>query len=182
MKLFFLLVCTLFSQPRNSYKIEFGNTAGRTNDWIILSDNVMGGMSEAVMQHGSKAVMIRGYVSLQNRGGFLSIKSGWGQRDLSAFKMVKIVFRSTLQQYAFTLENSRRWYEPAYKHTFRAGKVNAWETVYLNLEDFTEERIGNPTGNKVDSDILKNIVRIGIATNEKREGPFELEIESIEFL
>lgn len=181
MKIFFLFVLTLLSQSGNPYKIEFGSAAGRTSGWVILSDNVMGGMSEASMEHSSNAVLIKGYVSLQNRGGFVSIKSGWGKLDLSSYKVVKIIFRSTLQQYAFTLENSRRWYEPAYKHTFSASRANTWETVYLKLEDFTEERIGNPTGNKVDGDILGNIIRIGIATNEKREGPFQLEIESIEF-
>jgi hypothetical protein len=142
----------------------------------------MGGVSEATMDYGNTAVVIKGFVSLQNRGGFVSIKSGWGKLNLSSFKVVKITFRSTRQQYAFTLENSRKWYEPAYKHSFGAVKINTWETVYLKLDDFTEESIGTPTGNKVSGTILENVIRIGISTNEKREGPFQLEIDSIEFL
>ena len=76
----------------------------------------------------------------------------------------------------------RRWYEAAYKHDFKAKEINKWETVSLNLTDFIEEVIGEPTGNKTNNKILEGIVRIGISTNEKREGPFELEIESIEFI
>jgi monofunctional biosynthetic peptidoglycan transglycosylase len=178
----YLLIPFLLAFPANQYTIEFGKAAGRTSNWVILSDNVMGGVSEAAMEYGNTAVIIKGYVSLQNRGGFVSIKSGWGKMNLAGFKIVKITFRSTSQVYAFTLENSRRWYEPAYKLEFSAGKANTWETVYLKLDDFKEERIGVPTGNKVNGAILESITRIGIVTNEKREGPFQLEIESVEFL
>lgn len=52
----------------------------------------------------------------------------------------------------------------------------------MNLNDFMEEVIGQPTGKKADKIILGSILRIGISTNEKREGPFQLEIESIEFI
>ena len=172
MNVLFLLIPFIFSYPVNTYKIEFGKAAGRTSNWGILSDNVMGGISEAAMQYENTAVVIKGNVSLQNRGGFVSIKSGWGKLNLSSFKVVKITFRSTSQQYAFTLENSRRWYEPAYKHSFGATKINTWETVSLKLDDFTEESIGTPTGNKVSGAILENVIRIGISTNEKREGLF----------
>jgi len=51
----------------------------------------------------------------------------------------------------------------------------------MDLKSFNEERIGQPTGIKANKSILANILRIGISTNEKREGPFQIEIESIEF-
>jgi NADH dehydrogenase [ubiquinone] 1 alpha subcomplex assembly factor 1 len=182
MNLLSVLLPALFFLPGKYDKIEFGSAAGRTADWAILSDNVMGGVSEAAMEYGKTTLILKGNVSFKNRGGFVSVKSVWGIRDLSSFKTVKITFRSTSQIYAFTLENSYRWYEPAYKHAFSARQVNTWETVSLNLDDFAEERIGNPTGNKVNKSTLENILRIGISTNEKREGPFQLEISSIEFL
>ncbi len=182
MNLLTLLLPLVIIFTGNPYSIEFGNAAGRTNNWVILSDNVMGGMSEASVDYSKASVTLKGFVSMQNRGGFVSLKSGWGKMNLAAFKTVKITFRSTTQVYAFTLENSRRWYEPAYKHNFSAAKANTWETVYLKLDDFTEERIGTPTGNKAGNAVLENIIRIGIATNEKREGPFQLEIESVTFL
>ncbi len=177
----FLLPLILFLPPK-PYKISFGKLADKTSNWSILSDNVMGGLSDASIAYENSSVVIKGNVSLKNRGGFVSIKSRFGKLDLSSFKTVKITFRSSSQIYAFTMENSERWYEPAYKHTFRAQKINTWETVSLKLDDFVEEVIGRPTGNKVDKSITESILRIGISTNEKREGPFELEIESIEFV
>ncbi len=182
MHLFSLLLPVLFFLPVKNYKIEFGTAPGKIADWAKLSDNVMGGISEAVIEYKNTSVILKGNVSLKNRGGFVSIKSSFGKLDLSSYKKVKITFRSTKQIYAFTLENSRRWFEPAYKHTFSAKEINKWETVSLDLDNFSEEIIGRPTGIKTNTSILESILRIGISTNEKREGPFQLEIESIEFI
>lgn len=182
MKILSLLLPVLFFVPEKTYKIAFGTIANRTSNWSILSDNVMGGVSEGQIEYGKTSVTLKGNVSLENRGGFVSIKSNFGKIDLSSFKVVKITFRSTNQKYAFTLENSRRWYEPAYKYEFMAKEKNKWETVSMNLDNFMEEVIGRPTGKKADKSITESILRIGISTNEKREGPFQLEIESIEFL
>jgi ubiquinone/menaquinone biosynthesis C-methylase UbiE len=164
-----------------SYKIEFGNAANRTADWRILSDNVMGGLSEAEIEYGPASLILKGILSLKNRGGFVSVKSGFGNVDLSKYSSISIKFRATGQQYAFTLENSRRWYEPAYKQDFSAAANNNWQVVTLDLSKFREEVIGDPTGNKVSDTILKGILRLGISTAEKKEGPFSIEIESVSF-
>ncbi len=182
MKFLSLLLPVFLFLPGNSYKIEFGKSATKTSNWAILSDNVMGGLSDAQIEYTSNSVILRGSVSLKNRGGFVSLKSYFEKIDLSSFRTVKITFRATNQKYAFTLENSRRWYEPAFKHEFSAKEINKWETVYLNLDNFVEEVIGQPTGKKATKSILENVLRIGISTNEKREGSFQLEIESIEFI
>ncbi len=182
MKFLSLLLPVFLFLPGESYKIDFGTSASRTSNWVILSDKVMGGVSEAQIEYGSTSVILKGTVSMKNRGGFVSLKSYFGKLDLSSYKTVRITFRSTNQKYAFTLENSRRWYEPAYKHEFSAKEINKWETVSLNLNNFVEEVISEPTGIKANKSILESILRIGISTNEKKEGPFQLDIESIEFI
>lgn len=181
MKLIILLFPALLFMSGNAYKIDFGKSATKTNSWVVLSDNVMGGRSESQIEYSSNTVILTGNVSLRNRGGFVSIRSDFKNQDLSSYKTVKITFRASGQKYAFTLENSGRWYEPAYKHEFSAKETNKWETVSLDLGNFSEEVIGQPTGKKVSKSILENILRIGIATTEKKEGPFQIEIESIEF-
>jgi NADH dehydrogenase [ubiquinone] 1 alpha subcomplex assembly factor 1 len=181
MKFLVLLTAMVFNFSQQTYKIEFGNSANRTANWVVLSDNVMGGLSESEIEYKPNAVILKGIVSLKNRGGFVSIKSVFGNYDLSKYSSISIKFRATAQQYAFTLENSRRWYEPAYKQDFSAKSINTWEIVVLNLNNFREEVIGDPTGNKANDAILKSVVRLGISTAEKKEGNFQLEIESIEF-
>jgi hypothetical protein len=177
-----LLLASFLFTAEKPYKIAFGTSDGRTQNWALLSDNVMGGISEGQVEYKSTSLVLKGNVSLENRGGFVSIKSPFGKLDLSSFATVSIKFRSSNQKYAFTLENSGRWYEPSYKHSFYAKEANTWETISMDLDNFSEEVIGRPTGKKADKSITQGIIRIGITTNEKREGPFELEIESIEFI
>jgi NADH dehydrogenase [ubiquinone] 1 alpha subcomplex assembly factor 1 len=181
MKLFalcFILACSFSQSPKH---IAFGKQAGRTATWVILSDNVMGGISTAQLNYTDSAVVLRGYVSLKNRGGFVSLKSRFSEYDLSKYKTIRIKFKATGQQYAFTLENSIRWYEPAYKHVFTATAADTWQQVTLPLNQFQEERIGQPTGNMITETILKQVLRLGIMTIEKKEGSFEITIESIIF-
>lgn len=46
MKFLSLLFPLFLFFPEKAYKVEFGKSANRTSNWVILSDNVMGGVSE----------------------------------------------------------------------------------------------------------------------------------------
>jgi len=65
---------------------------------------------------------------------------------------------------------------------FLQKKDDTWEEVTIYFKDFQEIVIGEPTGNMMKSKSLKNIVRMGIMTYEKKEGPFSLEVDYIEFI
>ena len=54
--------------------------------------------------------------------------------------------------------------------------------MIIYFKDFQEIVIGEPTGNMMDSKSLKNIVRMGIMTYEKKEGPFSLEVDYVAFI
>jgi len=54
--------------------------------------------------------------------------------------------------------------------------------VIIYFKYFQEIVIGEPTGNMMKSESLKNIVRMGIMTYEKKEGPFSLEVDSVAFI
>ena len=84
MKFLSLLLPILMFFPEKTYKVEFGKSASRTSNWVILSDNVMGGVSEAQIEYGNTSVILTGSVSLKNRGGFVSLKSNFGKLDLSS--------------------------------------------------------------------------------------------------
>jgi hypothetical protein len=95
---------------------------------------------------------------------------------------VKIRYKSTGQKFAFTLEDSKNWTMPNYKGAFSSSDGNAWEEATIFFKDFKQYQIGEPTGKKLTTSVLKNIVRLGIITTEKKEGPFSIEVESIEFI
>ena len=164
------------------HRIDFGNDPDVATQWVVISDNVMGGLTTSNFIYTSTSVIFSGDISLANYGGFSSMKTRFRPLDLSMYSGVKIRFKSRSQTFAFTLEDSRNWTQPNYKSTFSSKNVDTWEEVTLRFRDFKEYVIGEPTGNAMDLRQLSKIVRIGFITNEKKQGPFTLEVDYIEFI
>jgi NADH dehydrogenase [ubiquinone] 1 alpha subcomplex assembly factor 1 len=174
-----LLLMLLIS--KDNFRFDFGNDKDKVKSWLTVTDNVMGGLSSAKLIYKGNSLVFTGSISFDNNGGFASLRSGIGKFDLSVFNTVKIKFKSENQKFALTLNNSRNWWEPNYKYEFQSELSSDWKTVTFNLADFHEEILGRKTGNVISNAILKEICQIGIITNDKKEGPFSLEIDYIEF-
>ena len=76
-KLYFLLILGI---------INFGNAEGRTRDWVMISDNVMGGVTQSKLQYTENSMVLNGTISLDNYGGFSSVKTNFNTFDLFAQK------------------------------------------------------------------------------------------------
>ena len=162
--------------------IDFGNAANKVNDWVMISDNVMGGITKSKLDYTEQSMVLTGDISLENYGGFSSVKTRFGSFNLSAYKGLKIRYKATNQRFAFTLEDSRNWTQPNFKGDLPGSKSDVWSEATIYFKDFKEYQIGEPTGGKLDPNSLKDIVRLGIITTEKKEGPFSLEIDYVEFI
>jgi NADH dehydrogenase [ubiquinone] 1 alpha subcomplex assembly factor 1 len=177
-----LMMLALVSIPNADYTIDFGRADGKVSDWVVLSDNVMGGITTSNLAYADDALILTGDVSLANYGGFSSVKTRFNRFDLSPYKGLKIRYKASNQSFAFTLENSKNWTRPNYKGALPKSSVNAWTEATIAFKDFAEYQIGEPTGDKLDPAILTSIVRLGIITTEKKEGPFSLEVDYIAFI
>lgn len=178
----FLLTCTMISASAHNLRINFGSAQGKTQDWVVISDNVMGGITRSKLEYTETSLVLTGTISLANYGGFSSVKTRFRNIDLSDYKGLRIRYKSTNQRFAFTLEDSRNWTQPNFKGDLPPSKDNAWSECTISFKDFKEYQIGEPTGEKLDPASLKNIVRLGIITTEKKEGPFSLEVDYVEFI
>jgi hypothetical protein len=182
-KLILLVLCISALQSfGQSSIIDFGNSTEKNQEWVLLSDNIMGGITKSKIEYTNNSVLLSGNISLDNYGGFSSIKTKYKSVDLSKYIGIKIKFKSTNQKFAFTLEDNQDWTQPNYKREFSSKKDDTWEEVIIYFKDFQEIVIGETTGNMMKSKSLKNIVRMGIMTYEKKEGPFSLEVDYIEFI
>lgn len=76
---------------------DFGSGKNQINNWAVISDNVMGGVTTSKLEYTENTMVLSGNISLANFGGFASVKTAFGQYDLSPFKGVKIRFKSTNQ-------------------------------------------------------------------------------------
>ena len=174
-----MLSNTSFSQKNNTYTIDFGKE-GDGIDWQIVDDGVMGGLSEGEGTLYDDYLQFQGFVSLENNGGFSSLRSPCQNMDLSSFTMVEIRYKSTDYSVGFTLNKHRVWYLPNYKMNLQPTN-GKWAIATIKLTDIDEYQVGRPTGNFLDKASLAQMIRMGFITNEKRAGTFDFEVDYIIF-
>lgn len=119
--------------------------------WRAVSDQVMGGISEASIAHdiidGRLCLRLTGHVHLENGGGFiqaaLDLAPSGDTLDASDYTGVRLVVRGNGEKYSVHLrtpDNVRPW--QSYRTHFTAGAN--WETVDLPFEAFTPYRLEAP--------------------------------------
>lgn len=169
----------IFIFTDKNYKVDFGtNKDGK--DWLVINDGVMGGLSQGDAQLKENSILFKGTVSLDNNGGFSSLRSSFAARDLSNYTQLTLRYRSTGVSKAITLSISRRWYVPNYKKSL-PDTNSEWKIITVNLKDFDKYYIGRKIRGELTKEILGKILRIGFITDEKKYGDFEFEVDYIGF-
>ena len=145
-------------------------------NWKIVNDSVMGGQSDATLKLKNNLYgVFNGYLSLQNNGGFSSIRAYYPP-DLTDVKSITIRIKGDGRQYSFRVRgNTSNW--ASYTHTFNTVK-NKWIEKELMIKDFYPLYRGYYLN---DMPLLSEMVikEIGIMLSDKQTGPFELEIDWI---
>lgn len=170
----------LFSLIASPTKFDFGKNQA-VKKWVVINDGVMGGLSTGKVSYTNNSMVFKGKISLDNNGGFASIRTNWGKWDLSKFSKVKMRVKTNGRKYAFFLEIDRRFYLPTYKHDVTT-KKGEWEVLEFSLKDFYKSVMGKPTGDKVTNEKLSQIIRMGFILFDKKAGDFSLEVDYIELI
>jgi NADH dehydrogenase [ubiquinone] 1 alpha subcomplex assembly factor 1 len=163
----------------NLPEINFGST-GNTAMWYAVNDGVMGGLSSGTLKETKKSMIFSGHVSLENNGGFASIRSKFDRYKLSKFTAVEIKYKSQDYDFAMMLEMNRMFYMPYFKFNL-PNSQNKWKTVTIGLEEFEAYSLGKKLGYGLDENSKNDIIRLGFISNEKRAGKYEIEIDYIKF-
>jgi monofunctional biosynthetic peptidoglycan transglycosylase len=152
--------------------------AGDSEQWFAVNDGVMGGLSEGgpeITQGGR--LRFSGTVSLENNGGFSSIRSAPVERDLSAYEGVLIRIRGDGKRYALTLRTDLQIRAGSYRIKFET-KANEWQDVFLPFADFRATSFGTELRNAPPVNTRK-IRSFGFIISDKQVGPFALEVDWI---
>ena len=125
---------------------------------------------------GGTAVF-RGTVSLENNGGFASVRSGPAEFDMEGYAGIRLRVHGDGNDYRLRLRTTDSFDGVAYQQTFgtTAGK---WITIDIPFADFTASFRGRRVP---DAPALNpsNIRQIGFLIADRQTGPFALEIASI---
>lgn len=179
MSILTLILISCFMLSNNTFILDFG-TQKDSPQWMAINDTVMGGRSKGKVSINKNSLLFEGSISFDNNGGFASVRGPFKTIDLSEYTTVEIRYQTTGQSFALTLENYRPYYMPYYKKTL-PNTEGKWNTVVLSLMDFKAYRLGDPTGDQLSKEALKEIIRIGFINGEKKEGAFTLEVDYISF-
>ena len=161
--------------------IDFGkNKSG--DDWRIVNDGVMGGLSKSITTLSENSMVFKGEISLENNGGFASMRTLITAGVLTRCKTISIRYKSnhTDRTFGLSLKNSQQYYIPYYKSLFTPNTTD-WTVLTLNLSDFKHYRIGEIIGDKMPTAALDDVFNIVIIISDKKAGPFKIEIDYITF-
>ena len=178
--IFFIMTLSII-QMQGSEKIlsSFKSSGDSITDWQIVDDGVMGGLSKGKFDiSGKQTLKFSGNLSLKNNGGFSSIRSKRTTMDLSEFKGIKMRVKGDGRTYKLRMESDSRYRRMAvsFQHEFKTTK-EGWTEVFIPFDKLKASFRGwNLPGMKFNS---KSIQRVGLIIADKKEGPFELNVDWI---
>lgn len=180
-----VLVPILFSYKASRPLLDFNDTFDfglkkTGTNWNVMNDGVMGGLSKGSATLTDNSLILTGEISLANNGGFSSIRSPWETIDLSAFSQTTIRYRSKGQVVAMCFEPNKRWWRPYYLLDLQPTD-GEWKTVTLELGLGKKYSIAKPRSEGLNKEVLKEILRFGFMTNDKKECSFEFEVDFVTF-
>ena len=160
-------------------KVDFGKHKDGQN-WQIINDGVMGGLSKGDAYLLDNSILFKGEVSLENNGGFASLRAPMKRYDLGNHEIFKFRFKGTARKFAILFETDRAFWRPNYKFYFTPNP-NEWQTIEVPFTNFKTHRMGEPSGGYLTESKLSEIIRYGVILYDKKAGEFELEMDFIAF-
>ncbi len=179
MKIIYLILTLMLAMPNTSL-FEF-KTADEMSRWRIVNDGVMGGLSQGKIQWDeSENIMIwSGTVSLENNGGFASIRTAPQRYETGNFQQVLLRVKGDGNTYKFRMRPSGNFDGIAYSLDF-ATKKDEWTEISLLAADFQPTFRGRiyPEYGAIKTEDLQ---QIGFLIAGKQKGDFVLEIDWIRY-
>lgn len=148
----------------------------KTSNWIIINDDVMGGISNSFLEINKiNKIVFSGNLSLKNNGGFASCRKSYDFKNLPKFDSFLLKVRGDGKTYKLILRalNSSIYYSVDFRT-----KKNQLTTERIELDKFKPFYRGRQIFGYEKLEI-DNIGFIGFQISDKQEGKFSLEIVSL---
>lgn len=148
-----------------------------SNNWIVINDVVMGGVSDSSFQFTKEGTgVFSGIVSLENNGGFASANMNPSQFDLSDSDGIRFRIKGDGKKYKISLKNDGKFNGFSYRVEFST-KNHEWLILDAPFSSFTPMLMGQKTSaSPIDRASIKTF---GFLIADKQAGPFRLEIDWI---
>jgi hypothetical protein len=172
-----LLACLAITMNADatSEKILFDfQTATSYPAWEIVNDEVMGGLSSSQFQVSTNGAVFSGEVSLENNGGFASVRSAPAGQNLAGLDAFVVRARGDGRRYKFTVRTEAGFDAPLYQCAFTT-KRGEWEEHRLPFKNFVPTFHGRILTDVPPLNPAK-VSSVGFLISDKQKGPFKLEV------
>ncbi len=149
-----------------------------TADWSAIDDAVMGGISASHLRHDPAGhAVFEGVVSLDNNGGFASVRSRAGALGAPGIVAYVLEVRGDGKRYKLNLRIDDAFYGVNYQAAFDTPR-DQWTTVRLPVAEFRPTFRGRvvPTAPPLDP---ARVRQVGLMIADRQAGAFSLAVRSI---
>lgn len=173
--LFWVLSGALLLADEMRPLIDFTAPAA-TDRWQAVNDGVMGGVSQGRFRITDDGRLeFSGRLSLENNGGFASVRTKPMRFDLAAGESIVVRVKGDGRSYVLNLYTASRRMAFSYRADLPTTK-DEWTEVRVPLESFIPTSFGNRVAGMGPVDPAE-IRGIGFMLSDKQPGPFRMEVE-----
>jgi monofunctional biosynthetic peptidoglycan transglycosylase len=154
------------------------DAAGR---WQAVNDGVMGGVSVGRFRiTGEKTLEFSGNLSLDNNGGFASVRTRPTRLDIRTGDTLVLLVQGDGREYLVNIHTTSRRMAFSYRARLPT-TAGQWCEVRIPLDQFEPTSFGQvvPGMGPVQPDQINGL---GIMLSDKKPGPFAMEIESVKVI
>jgi len=167
----------LMADDKPQVLFEFAE-ADAAKEWQTVNDGVMGGVSEGKFKITDRKTMeFYGALSLENNGGFASVRTKAKKLGLEKGDTLLVRVRGDGREYTLNLYVNKPLVAFSYRATVPT-KKGEWIEVKVPLDEFEATSFGRIVQ---DAGAVKpeEVNALGILIGDKKAGPFKLEVEWI---
>jgi monofunctional biosynthetic peptidoglycan transglycosylase len=152
--------------------------SGNLNNWRIVNDGVMGGLSQSEFTlTSSNTAIFKGTVSLENNGGFSSVRTIPRSYKLQDYRGIIIRCKGDGKNYQFRIWTNDRFDGMSYMYRYKSVREK-WIIIRVPFDECIPVFRGRILDN-VNPINPKEIQQIGFLIADKQPGRFKLEIDWI---
>jgi NADH dehydrogenase [ubiquinone] 1 alpha subcomplex assembly factor 1 len=166
------------SNAGSGYTLVDFSVTSPAPEWYAVNDGVMGGESRGGPEIVDGQLVFSGQISLENNGGFSSVKSSGHEFDVSAFHTLRLRVKGDGRSYQLRLYTDARYGHSPIAYTAEFPTLaGEWTESVIVISQLSPRFRGRAlSGPPLD---VEHVEAIGLLLGDKRAGEFELRVEWI---
>jgi NADH dehydrogenase [ubiquinone] 1 alpha subcomplex assembly factor 1 len=148
------------------------------NSWMPINDVVMGGISVSIFEYlDPSSATFTGIVSLENSGGFASVRSAPSLYDLRDYAGLKLRVRGDGKKYKMNLRTEAAMDGVQYQALFEP-RCEMWSEIMIPFSEFVPMFRGARVHHAPSLDTA-SLCTFGFLISNKQAGSFRMDIDWI---